>query len=86
MGKLTDRVAALERTHYAATPGDIAKAMDMLAARELAKLDVAAGKDCELPPEPPAWLLAELGHYVTPGEIDEARAKLGRLLASRGRC
>lgn len=86
MGKIADRLAALERTHYAVTPGEIAKAMDMLAARALAKIDIAAGKDCELPPEPPAHVLAEIERrYCTPENIEEARAKLLRLLESRSR-
>lgn len=80
MKNLADRVDALERTRGAVSQAEIAKAMDMLAARMLAKLDGAT----ELPPEPPAYVLAEINRrYCTPENMAEASAKLLKLLASR---
>jgi len=82
MNMLTNRVDALERTCGAVSHAEITKAMHMLEARALAKLDGAT----ELPPEPPAHVLAEIERrYCTPENMDVARAKLAKLLASRDR-
>lgn len=82
MKNLADRVDALERTGGELSQVEIRKAMHMLEARALAKLDGAT----ELPPEPPAHVLAEIERrYCTPENMDVARAKLLKLLASRDR-
>jgi len=80
MNMLTNRVDALERTCGAVSHAEITKAMHMLEARALAKLDGAT----ELPPEPPAHVLAEIERrYCTPANMEEARAKLAALAASK---
>lgn len=80
MKNLADRVDALERAGGTVSQAEIAKAMDMLAARMLAKLDGAT----ELPPEPPAYVLAEINRrYCTAENMAVANAKLLKLLASR---
>ena len=80
MNMLTNRVDALERTCGAVSHAEITKAMHMLEARALAKLDGAT----ELPPEPPAHVLAEIERrYCTPENMAQARAKLARVAASK---
>jgi len=80
MNMLTNRVDALERTCGAVSHAEITKAMHMLEARALAKLDGAT----ELPPEPSAHVLAEIERrYCTPANMEEARAKLARVAASK---
>ena len=78
--RLGDRVAALERTGGTISPTEIREAMGMLEARAFAKLDGAT----ELPPEPPAHVLAEIERrYCTPENMAQARAKLARVAASK---
>ena len=80
MKNLADRVDALERTGGELSQVEIRKAMQMLEDRALAKLDGAT----ELPPEPPAHVLAEIERrYCTPENMDQARAKLARVAASK---
>ena len=80
MNRLTDRVDALERTRGAVSQAEITKAMDMLEARAWARLDGAT----ELPPEPPAHVLAEIDRrYCTPENMAQARAKLARVAESK---
>lgn len=76
---LADRVNALERTRGAMSQSEITKAMDMPAARARAILDGAT----ELPPEPPAHVLAEIERRpLTPEDMDNARVVRERLLSS----
>jgi len=82
MNKLTDRVNALERSCGAVSQAEITKAMDMLEERAWARWGGAK----ELPPEPPAHVLAEIERrYCTPENMEVACAKLAKLLASRDR-
>lgn len=77
MSKLADRVDALERTGGCIPQAEIRNAMRMLGARAMAKLAGAT----ELPPDPPAHVVAEIERlYCTPAAVEEARAKLERLL------
>jgi hypothetical protein len=76
MPTLTDRIAKLERDRPAVSHAELTAAMTALEERVLAKLR----GDKELPPEPPEWLLAELGRRVTPDDIEHANIKLLRML------
>lgn len=82
MKNLADRVGALERTGGDLSHAEITKAMNMLEARALAKLSGAT----ELPPEPPAHVLAEIERrYCTPENMAVAYAKLAKAAMSRER-
>ena len=79
MHKLTDRVNALERTCGAVSQAEITKAMDMLEERAWARWGGAK----ELPPEPPAHVLAEIERrYCTPENMAQAYAKLAKAAMS----
>ena len=79
MPTLTDRIAKLERDRPAVSHEEFTAAMTALEERMLAKLR----GDKELPPEPPEWVLVELGRHVTPADLEDANAKLLRMLERR---
>lgn len=73
---LSDRVARLEQDRPAVTQAQFVAAVHAAEARLRAKLR----GDELLPPEPPEWFLAEFNRRVTPADVEEANAKLLRLL------